>query len=167
MTPIAFGAKFDQLFEANVLLSAAARKHSVRAFPDPFSVKSVVRGEATWRIAGQNFRVDRHTCLVVAHCEPCRHCVWSPHVRDHALLGRRPVRVGREELDFAVAWRSQPKWVVSHSLKAVGPNAMLVQNDVGTVLRELKTRLVGEIDVAGPDLARSLTDLGLFDAYRL
>jgi hypothetical protein len=66
-----------------------------------------------------------------------------------------------EELDFAAAWRSQPKWVVSRSLKSVGPNATLVQNDVGTVIRELKARLVGEIDVAGPDLARSLTDLGL------
>ena len=72
-----------------------------------------------------------------------------------------------EELDFAAAWRSQPKWVVSRSLKSVGPNATLVQNDVGTVLRELKARLVGEIDVAGPDLARSLTDLGLVDEYRL
>jgi dihydrofolate reductase len=69
--------------------------------------------------------------------------------------------------DFARAWRSQPKWVVSRSLKSVGPNATLVQNDVGTVLRELKARLVGEIDVAGPDLARSLTDLGLVDEYRL
>jgi hypothetical protein len=26
-----------------------------------------------------------------------------------------------EELDFAAAWRSQPKWVVSRSLKSVGP----------------------------------------------
>jgi RibD C-terminal domain len=52
-------------------------------------------------------------------------------------------------------------------LKSVGPNATLVQNDVGTVLRDLKARLVGEIDVAGPDLARSLTDLGLVDEYRL
>jgi riboflavin biosynthesis pyrimidine reductase len=72
-----------------------------------------------------------------------------------------------EDLDFAATWRSLPKWVVSRSLKAVGPNATLVQNDVETVLRELKARLVGEIDVAGPDLARSLTDLGLVDEYRL
>ena len=72
-----------------------------------------------------------------------------------------------EERDFAATWRSLPKWVVSRSLKSVGPNATLVQNDVGTVLRELKARLVGEIAVAGPDLARSLTDLGLVDEYRL
>jgi dihydrofolate reductase len=74
---------------------------------------------------------------------------------------------GQEELDFAAAWRKLPKWVVSRSLKSVGPNATLVQTDVGTVLRELKARLVGEIDVAGPELARSLTDLGLIDEYRL
>ena len=28
--------------------------------------------------------------------------------------------------DYATAWRSQPKWVVSRSLKSVGPNATLV-----------------------------------------
>jgi dihydrofolate reductase len=102
------------------------------------------------------------------------------HVRDLAgcVYGRRTYEIMRywdedqpdwdaEDLDFAAAWRSLPKWVVSRSLKAVGPNATLVQNDVGTVLRELKARLVGEIDVAGPDLARSLTDVGLVDEYRL
>jgi dihydrofolate reductase len=30
------------------------------------------------------------------------------------------------ERDFAAAWRRQPKWVVSRSLKSVGPNATLV-----------------------------------------
>jgi len=50
---------------------------------------------------------------------------------------------------------------VSRSLKSVGPNPTLVKNDICTALRELKPRLVGEIAVAGPDLARSLTDLGL------
>jgi dihydrofolate reductase len=102
------------------------------------------------------------------------------HVRDLAgiVYGRRTYEIMRywdedlpewdaDERDFAAAWRSQPKWVVSRSLTSVGPNATLVQNDVGTVLRELKARLVGEIDVAGPDLARSLTDLGLVDEYRL
>ena len=72
-----------------------------------------------------------------------------------------------EERDFAAAWRSQPKWVVSRSLKSVGPNATLVEDDIEAAIRELKTRLVGEIEVGGPDLARSLTDLGLIDEYRL
>ena len=69
--------------------------------------------------------------------------------------------------DFAAAWRSQPKWVASRSLKSVGPDATLVEDDVEAVIRELKAKLVGEIEVGGPDLARSLTDLGLIDEYRL
>ncbi len=74
---------------------------------------------------------------------------------------------GAEERDFAAAWRSQPKWVVSRSLKSVGTNATLVENDLDAVIRGLKAQLVGEIEVAGPDLARSLTDFGLIDEYRL
>ena len=69
--------------------------------------------------------------------------------------------------DFAVAWRRQPKWVVSRSLKSVGPNATLVGDDVETVIRRLKDELPGEISVSGPDLARSLTEFGLIDEYRL
>jgi len=68
---------------------------------------------------------------------------------------------------FALAWRSQPKWIVSRTLKSVGPNASLVANDLEATIRRLKAELDGEIDVTGPDLARSLTDLGLIDAYRI
>jgi len=69
--------------------------------------------------------------------------------------------------EFAAAWRSQPKWVVSRTLKSVGPNATLVEDDIETVIRGLKAQLIGEIAVAGPDLAGSLTNLGLIDEYRL
>jgi dihydrofolate reductase len=72
-----------------------------------------------------------------------------------------------DERDFAAAWRCQPKWVVSRSLKSVGPNATLVADNVEAVIRGLKAQRVGEIAVGGPDLARSLTDLGLIDEYRL
>ena len=72
-----------------------------------------------------------------------------------------------EDRDFAVAWRSQPKWVVSRSLKSVGPNATLVADDVQTVIRRLKAELDGEIAVGGPHLAKCLTDAGLIDEYRL
>jgi dihydrofolate reductase len=71
------------------------------------------------------------------------------------------------EQDFAAAWRSQPKWVVSRSLKSVGPNATLVADEVEAVIRGLKSQLAGEIEVGGPELARSLTDAGLIDEYRL
>lgn len=101
-------------------------------------------------------------------------------VRDQSgsLYGRRIYEVMRfwdedrpewteAEHAFAAAWRRQPKWVVSRSLKSVGPNATLVKDDMEAVIRGLKDRLEGEIEVAGPELARSLTDLGLIDEYRL
>ena len=72
-----------------------------------------------------------------------------------------------EEHDFAAAWRRQPKWVVSRSLKSVGPNATLVEGDIEAAIRGMKAQLVGDIAVAGPNLAKSLTDLGLIDEYRL
>ena len=74
---------------------------------------------------------------------------------------------GAAERDFAAAWRSQPKWVVSRSLKSVGPNATLVGGDLEAAIRELKAELDGEIEVGGPVLAQSLTDLGLIDEYRI
>jgi len=74
---------------------------------------------------------------------------------------------GAEEHEFAAAWRSRPKWVVSRTLQSVGPNATLIAGDLGVAIRGLKSRLAGEIDVAGPDLAQSLSDLGLIDEIRL
>jgi dihydrofolate reductase len=68
---------------------------------------------------------------------------------------------------FAEAWRRQRKWVVSRSLTSVGPNATLVADDIEAVIRRLKDELVGKIEVGGPDLAGSLTDLGLIDEYWL
>ena len=72
-----------------------------------------------------------------------------------------------DEHDFATAWRSRPKWVVSRSLTSVGPNATLVSEDIEATIRRLKAEIDGEIDIAGPDLAGRLTELGLIDEYRL
>jgi dihydrofolate reductase len=107
-----------------------------------------------------------------------RHFIEQMRDLTGSVYGRRMYEVMRywdedrpewraEERDFAAAWRSQPKWVVSRSLKSVGPNATLVADDIEAVIRGLKAELVGEIDVAGPDLARNLTDLGLINEYRL
>ena len=69
--------------------------------------------------------------------------------------------------DFAMAWRKQHKWVVSRTLKSVGPNATLLEGDIEAAIRGLKEQRAGEIEVGGPVLARSLTELGLIDEYRL
>jgi dihydrofolate reductase len=107
-----------------------------------------------------------------------RHFIEQVRGLTGSVYGRRMYEVMRvwdedfpewdaEDRDFAAAWRSQPKWVVSRSLKSVGPNATLVGDDFEAVIRGLKAELAGEIEVAGPELARSLTDLGLIDEYRL
>jgi dihydrofolate reductase len=72
-----------------------------------------------------------------------------------------------EERAFAAAWRTQPKWVASRSSVSIGPNARLVGADLEPAIRELKAQRDGEIEVAGPTLAQSLTDLGLIDEYRI
>lgn len=101
-------------------------------------------------------------------------------VRDSAgmVYGRRMYEVMRYwdedqpdwdelEREYALVWRKQPKWVVSRSLRSVGPNATLVSDDIEAAIRGLKARLSGEIWVAGPELAASLATLGLVDEYRL
>ncbi|MEQ1820401.1 MAG: dihydrofolate reductase family protein [Terricaulis sp.] len=68
---------------------------------------------------------------------------------------------------FAEAWRAMPKWVVSKSLKEVGPNATLISDDFETALRKLKAERDGEFEVGGPKLAAGLAKLGLIDEYRI
>jgi dihydrofolate reductase len=107
-----------------------------------------------------------------------RHFIEQVRGLTGMLYGRRMYEVMRywdedqadweaHEHDYAAVWRSQPKWVVSRSLKSVGPNATLVADDLEAVVRRLKAELAGEIEVAGPDLAQSLTEAGLIDEYRL
>jgi dihydrofolate reductase len=111
---------------------------------------------------------------------PSAFCHFVEHVRGltGCLYGRGLYEIMRywdvdlpdwdaEDHEFAAAWRSQPKWVVSRSLQSVGPNATLVAGDFETAIRKLKAERAGEIDVGGPVLARSLSDAGLIDEYRL
>ena len=107
-----------------------------------------------------------------------RHFIEQARGLTGSVYGRRLYEVMRywdeddaawtpELREFAVAWRRQRKWVVSRSLKSVGPNAALVEGDIGTAIRRLKDEHVGEIEVGGPELAHSLTELGLIDEYLL
>ncbi|MGZ8310778.1 MAG: dihydrofolate reductase family protein [Allosphingosinicella sp.] len=107
-----------------------------------------------------------------------RHFIEEAEGQAGSVYGRRMYEIMRywdddrpewdtAELDFAAAWRRQPKWVVSRSLEEVGPNATLIGDDLAGAMRGLKAGRNGEIEVAGPNLARSLTDLGLIDEYRI
>ena len=110
--------------------------------------------------------------------------ILSGHFLDHVrsldglLYGRRIYEIMRywdedqpawDEMDhdFAQVWRSKPKWVASHSLTSVGPNAALVQGDLSDFAAKLKSERDGEIDVAGAELANVLSAAGLVDEYRL
>lgn len=107
-----------------------------------------------------------------------RHFVREAEEQAGSIYGRKTYELmrywdddgpqwGEDERAFAAAWRKQPKWVVSRSLNSVGPNAELVAGDLESAVRTLKAERVGEIEVAGPALAQSLTDLGLIDEYRI
>lgn len=107
-----------------------------------------------------------------------RHFIEEARGQTGSVYGRRMYEImrywdedspdwGEEEQAFAAAWRSQPKWVVSRTLKSVGPNATLINDDLASAITRLKTQLEGEIEVAGPVLAGILTQLGLIDEYRI
>jgi dihydrofolate reductase len=107
-----------------------------------------------------------------------RHFIELTREQTGSIYGRRLYEImrywdedhpewGAEERSFADAWRSQQKWVVSRSLQSVGPNATLIDADIEAAIRALKSRVAGEIEVGGPDLARSLTAMGLIDEYRI
>ena len=131
-------------------------------------------------IFGMNMSLDGYVDHLEMRTGPTLFRHWIEHVRDltGSVYGRRMYEAMRywdedrpewsaEQHEFAAVWRRQPKWVVSRSLKSVGPNATLIADDVEPLIRGLKARLAGEIEVGGPDLARSLGDLGLIDEYRL
>ena len=107
-----------------------------------------------------------------------RHFIDQVREQSGSLYGRRLYEVMRywddehpewssEEREFAEAWRAHPKWVVSRSLKTVGPNATLIADDLEAAVRKLKAEVDGEIEVGGPELAKGLGELGLIDAYRM
>lgn len=107
-----------------------------------------------------------------------RHFIEHARALTGSVYGRRMYEVMRywddddpdwtaDLRDFAEAWRRQPKWVVSRSLKSVGPNATLIESDFEAAIRRLKAERDGEFEVAGPELAASLTELGLIDEYQI
>ena len=131
-------------------------------------------------VFGMNQSLDGYVDYMAFALGPALFRHWIEHVRELAgsVYGRRIYEIMRywdedrpewsaEEREFALAWRRQPKWVVSRSLETVGPNATLVKDDLEAVMRGLKAERAGEIAVAGPELAQSLTDFGLIDEYRL
>lgn len=107
-----------------------------------------------------------------------RHFIAEAEGQTGSIYGRKMYEIMRywdedhpeweaPEQAFAAAWRRQIKWVVSRGSPSVGANATQIGGDLESAIRTLKAEHEGEIEVAGPDLAGSLTDLGLIDEYRI
>jgi hypothetical protein len=90
-------------------------------------------------VFGMNQSLDGYVDHTEMRVSPALFRHWIEHVRDLAgsVYGRRMYEVMRywdddrpewseDQHEFAAAWRRQPKWIVSRSLKSVGPNASLV-----------------------------------------
>jgi dihydrofolate reductase len=131
-------------------------------------------------VFGMNQSLDGYVDHMAFAPDPTlfRHFVEEARGQAGSVYGRKMYEIMRywdeehpewdaDRRAFAAAWRRQPKWVVSRSLPSVGPNAALVEGDLEGAIRKLKAERDGEIEVAGPDLARSLTELGLIDEYRI
>jgi len=131
-------------------------------------------------VFGMNVSLDGYVDHMAFGPSPTlfRHFIHEAEGQAGSIYGRRMYEImrywdddqpewGADEKVFAVAWRNQPKWVVSRSLKSVGPNATMVGDDLEGAIRALKSERDGEIEVAGPNLAQGLTALGLIDEYRI
>ena len=104
-------------------------------------------------VFGMNQSLDGYVDHQEFAPDPVLFRLFIEHVRNltGSVYGRRMYEVmriwdqdlpewGAEQLEFAAAWRRQPKWVVSRSLKSVGPNATLVEDDIEAVIRGLKAQ---------------------------
>ncbi len=131
-------------------------------------------------VFGMNVSLDGYVDHMAFAPDPTlfRHFIGEAQQQTGSVYGRTMYEIMRywddahpewstDEQAFATAWRKQQKWVVSRSLTSVGPNASLVEGDLERAMRELKAGHSGEIEVAGPGLANSLTALGLIDEYRI
>jgi dihydrofolate reductase len=131
-------------------------------------------------VFGMNQSLDGYVDHVAFAPSPTlfRHFIEEARTQAGSVYGRNMYEVmrywdddhsewGEDQRAFAAAWRSQPKSVVSRSLKSVGPDATLISGDLEGTIRRLKAGRDGEIEVAGPSLAHNLTELDLIDEYRI
>src|SRR3546814_14015366 len=108
-------------------------------------------------VFGRNQSLDGDGDHLEMRRDPALFRHWIEHVRDLAgsVYGRRMYEIMRywdedhpewtpEKREFAAAWRSQPKWVVSRSLKSVGPNATLFEGDLRSEERRVGKECVSK-----------------------
>jgi hypothetical protein len=60
----------DRLGSSNALLLGRGRRHFVREFPGPLSIKHVVEGRVVWKLGRREIPVDEQSFLILHDGEP-------------------------------------------------------------------------------------------------
>jgi dihydrofolate reductase len=88
-----------------------------------------------------------------------------------AIADRQPghgEKLTEGDIAFGKRVRDMKKFVVSTTLERTGRNAVIIRDDIGQRIIELKTQTGSDILLyCGPRLVSSLTQLGLIDEYML
>jgi AraC-like DNA-binding protein len=66
------------LGDANVILRGRGRRHYVRDYPGPLSIKTVQRGSGVWKTAEGEFQVDESSFLILNDGQPYSLTLDSP-----------------------------------------------------------------------------------------
>jgi AraC family transcriptional regulator len=147
MTPRYLFPADTRMGRDNLVLHAAARRHTVNDFAGPLSIKAVIRGEVHWMVGGRSLPVDVNTFLVLGDgqrysmdidsptpVETC--CVFfrTGFVEEIAQDATTPM-----ERSLDLPWRGAPRLEFLSRLHADSNNDILPQ------LRSLAERCSGEI----------------------
>jgi AraC family transcriptional regulator len=68
--PVLINPPVCELGRTTAILKATARRHYVRDFPGPLSIKTVTRGSGLWKTEAGEFRIDEGSLLVLNRQEP-------------------------------------------------------------------------------------------------
>src|SRR5579862_9068966 len=64
--------------KSNVILAGSGRYHYVPDFPGPLSIKSIIRGQASWTTQEGRFVLDADSILVLNHRQPYTILIDTP-----------------------------------------------------------------------------------------
>jgi dihydrofolate reductase len=70
-------------------------------------------------------------------------------------------------IEYARIWQSIPKIVFSKTLKQVGPNAKLVEDNIAEEVAKLKEQPGKDMALGGANIASTFMRLGLIDEYQI
>jgi AraC family transcriptional regulator len=76
--PVLINPPVSEFGRTTAILKATGRRHHVRDFPGPLSIKTVLRGAAHWKTEAGQFRIDESSLLILNRSEPYSLTIDSP-----------------------------------------------------------------------------------------